>query len=450
MKKIITTVISFFILILQFQPVYAEVCELECNGEGATRTTCNVCKEEAAKEEIKKIQNQIEQKSKNQEEAKALAIEFGDKIDTLNAEIDALIPEIEALQVKIDKLLADIETNTARVEEINKRVLKRMKNAQATMHYNPMLDFLLGSTGFSDFLRRSYGLDAISGKEEEDKDELISIIDQLNKDKEECNEAKYELETKKKDIESKKQEAQLMKTFYDEQVTIINKEIDELMSKEAEQQMILSSLVYDIEDLLAMPRQTGFINAVPAARISAGFPYYPASFGGGVHTGVDYAAPYDSPIYAPADGVIISSVDTCSLDTGNHLGNNCGGVAGKGIAYGGNQIRMITSVNGNVYALIIFHMRQHDVHAEGVVTAGTLIGRVGSSGNSTGAHAHIELIYLGKGESKDIPEYLNKGYSLGFGLSFYSTSSACFSKQGGPCKLDSRSYFGVDPAELTW
>lgn len=450
MRKIVIFVITFFILLAPMQTFYAETCKLECEGEGATRTTCNVCKEEAAKAEIKRIENEIATKSKNQDEAKALAIEYGGRIDALNAEIDALLPEIEELQIRIDQLVADIETNTARVEEINKRVLNRMANAQTTMHYNPMLDFLLGSSGFSDFLRRTYGLEAITGKEDDDKNELIAIINQLNSDKDECDNAKYELESKKKEMESKKQEAQLLKNFYDEQVKTINAEIDALMSQEAEQQMILSSLVYNIEDLLAMPKQTGFVKAVPAASISAGFPYYPASFGGGVHTGVDYAAPYGTPIYAPADGVIISSVNTCSLDTGNHLGNNCGGVTGKGIAYGGNQIRMIVSVNGNVYALIFFHMAQKDVHAEGVVTSGTMIGRVGSSGNSTGCHCHIELIYLGKGENADIPSYLNKGYTLGFNLSFYSTSSICAQKGGAPCKLDSRSYFGADPANLTW
>ena len=445
MKKILVFFTVFFIFFSN--SIFAETCDLECNGEGATRTTCNVCKEEAAKAEIERIENEIAAKSKNQDEAKALAIEYGGKIDALNEEIDALIPEIDALQIRIDQLLADIEINTLRVEEINKRVLNRMTNAQATMHFNPLLDFLLGSTGFSDFLRRTYGLEAITGKEDEDRNELIDIINQLNIDKEECDNAKYELESKKKEMESKKQEALLMKSFYDEQVSIINKEIDELMSKEAEQQMIISSLVYNIEDLLAMPRQTGFVSSVRVGSISAGFPRYPD---GSAHTGVDYAAPYDTPIYAPADGVIISSVNTCSLDTGNHLGNNCGGVTGKGIAYGGNQIRMMVSVNGNIYGLIFFHMRQYDVHEEGVVTVGTMIGRVGSSGNSTGAHCHIELVYLGKGENADIPTYLNKGYNLGFNSSFNSVSSACSQKNSAPCKLDTRSYFGYDPAELSW
>ena len=444
MRKIAILALSFFILLSSGSSIYADSCEEECHGEGATRATCNVCKEKAAKDEIKRIENEIEQKSKNQDEARALAIEYGDKIEQLESEIEALLPEIDALQIRIDELTISIAENSAKVDAINERVIKRMENSQDSMHFNPLLDFLLGSTGFSDFLRRSYGLSAITAKEDDDKNALIDIIEKLNRDKEECDEAKYELESKKKDIEAKRAEADAMKTYYNEQVAVINEEIYALMAQEAEQQMILSSLVYNIEDLLVMPRQTGFIHPVANSRISAYL------YDGRGHIGIDYAAKYDTPILAPADGVIISMVNSCSLDTGNHLGNRCGGEpAGKGMAAGGNQSRMIVSVNGAIYGLIFFHMRQYDVHAEGVVTAGTMIGRVGSSGNSTGAHCHIELFYLGKGEAADIPAYLNKGYTVGFNLP-YSTSSLCTQKGGAPCRLDGSLYFGKDPVTVGW
>ena len=446
MRKVCIILLTF-LLFINHNIVYADSCDEECS-DSSSKSTCNICKEKAAKEEIERIEREIEQKSNNKDEATALAIEYSGKIEVLENEIEALLPEIDALQIRIDELTASIEENNTKVDSINSRVLKRMENSQKTMHFNPLLDFLLGSTGFSDFLRRSYGLNAITGKEEDDRNELIEIIKKLNSDKEECDEAKFQLESKKKDMEAKREEADKMKAYYNERVAIIDQEILDLMDQEAHQQMIISSIVYNIEDLLAMPRQTGFIHPVSSASISAGMPYYPASFGGGVHIGVDYAATYDTPILAPANGVIISSVNTCPLDTGNHLGNRCGGEpAGKGMAAGGNQVRMMVSVNGVIYGLIFFHMRQYDVHAEGVVTAGTMIGRVGSSGNSTGAHCHIELFYLGQGEAEDIPAYLNKGYTVGFNLP-YSSTSLCANGAGTPCRLDGRLHFGQDPVNV--
>ena len=443
MKKIVILTITFFILLfLPANNVYADTCDLECEGPDASRATCNACKEKAAKDEIARINAEISKASQNRETAIALANEYGGKIETLTAEIEALQPEIDALQIKIDELIASIEENTLKVEEINKRVLKRMENAQATMHFNPLLDFLLGSTGFSDFLRRTYGLEAITGKEGQDKNDLIEIINKLNADKEECDNTKYELDAKKKEIESKKEEASLMQSYYNEQRAIIDAEILKLKEESLNQQAILDAIVWQLEDLYAMPRQTGFVHPVANSRISAGL------YDGRGHIGIDYAATYDTPLLAPADGVITNTVNTCSLDTGNHLGNRCPeSPNGQGMSAGGNQIRMIASVNGNVYGFLFFHLRQNGVHAKGVVTAGTQIGLVGSSGNSTGAHCHIEIFYLGPGENTDIAKYLNKGYSIGFNLP-YNTSSLCVNKGGAPCRLDGRLHFGYDPVNV--
>ena len=442
MRKLVILTITFFVFLLNFNTVYAGTCDLVCEGDNVDRAACNACKEKAAKDEIARLNAEIEKASKNRDDALALANEYASKIETLTAEIEALQPEIDALQIRIDELTANIEVNTLKVDEINKRVLKRMENAQATMHFNPLLDFLLGSTGFSDFLRRTYGLEAITGKEGEDKDELIEIINQLNADREECDNAKYELDTKKKEIEAKKDEAVVMQAFYDKQRAEIDVEINKLKEESLNQQAILDAIVWQLEDLYAMPRQTGFIHPVANSRISAGL------YDGRGHIGIDYAAKYDTPLLAPADGVITNMVNTCSLDTGNHLGNRCPeNPNGQGMSAGGNQVRMIVSVNGKVYGLLFFHLRQNGVHAKGVVTAGTQIGLVGSSGNSTGAHCHIELFYLGEGENEDIPKYLNKGYTIGFNLP-YSTSSLCANTSGTPCRLDGSLHFGIDPVSV--
>ena len=240
-----------------------------------------------------------------------------------------------------------------------------------------------------------------------------------------------------------------MRVFYERIVAETYDQIQALLEEEAQHQMVLSSIVYELDELYKMEYQYGMISMVPGSSISAGIPSYPASFGGGMHIGIDYAAGYGTSILAPANGVIISSVNVCENDTGYNLGSRCGYVEGKGMAAGGNQLRMIMSVNGIMFGLIAFHMQYNSVHEEGVVTQGTVIGRVGSSGNSTGAHCHIELFYLGKGEAEDIPAYLDKGYTVGFNLG-YNTSSLCYKKESAPCRLDGRDYFGVSEVDLIW
>jgi murein DD-endopeptidase MepM/ murein hydrolase activator NlpD len=85
------------------------------------------------------------------------------------------------------------------------------------------------------------------------------------------------------------------------------------------------------------------------------------------HTGQDFAAPVGTPVHALADGVIIFA----SYDG----------------AYG-NKIA-IQHAGGLVtwYA----HLSAYEIKLGQKVVAGQLIGRVGSTGNTTGPHLHLEI-----------------------------------------------------------
>ena len=440
-KKAIIVTLTILMCALSFVKssnfIYADSDACDFDSESYNPNACKKQQEE----EIERIEEEIAAAQDDLDAKQALANKYGEQIDELKAQIEELIPQIEELEQRIEELEISIAENEKKVEELKLRILRRMASAQATMHFNPYLDFILGSNGFADMLRRSYGVEAITAKEEADRNELIEILNQLNADKEECMNAKFELDAKKQNLEASKQQAAAMQEYYEEAVAEIYDQIQELLEEEASHQMIISSIAYKIEELLEWDPQDGFIHPVKSASISAGIPYYPSSFGGGMHIGIDYAASYGTNILSPADGVIISSVNACTNDTGYNLGDRCGYVEGKGMAAGGNQIRMIFSVNGYIYGLIAFHMLYDSVHAEGVVPAGTVIGKVGSSGNSTGAHCHIELFYLGEGDPEDIPKYLNKGYTVGFNLS-YNLSSLCDNRGYAPCRLDGRDYFG--------
>ncbi|WP_242658248.1 M23 family metallopeptidase [Klenkia brasiliensis] len=88
---------------------------------------------------------------------------------------------------------------------------------------------------------------------------------------------------------------------------------------------------------------------------------------GQMHWGIDLAAPLGTPIVAAADGVVLR--------------------AGPATGYG-NAI-YIQDADGNVE--IYGHMRYLYVEAGDVVSAGDLIAKVGSEGQSTGPHLHFEI-----------------------------------------------------------
>jgi len=93
------------------------------------------------------------------------------------------------------------------------------------------------------------------------------------------------------------------------------------------------------------------------------------------HEGIDLPAKTGDPVYATGNGVVHST------DIGyRHRG------------YG----RQIVIAHGFGYKTRYAHLSQIDVEPGQRVTRGEQIGRVGSTGASTGPHLHYEVIYMGR------------------------------------------------------
>jgi murein DD-endopeptidase MepM/ murein hydrolase activator NlpD len=86
----------------------------------------------------------------------------------------------------------------------------------------------------------------------------------------------------------------------------------------------------------------------------------------GYHTGVDYAVPEGTDVLAVADGVIEN--------------------ANWGKAYG---TQLVQKVEGGWF--IYAHLSKALVKPGDKVKAGQVIAKSGNTGNSTGAHLHVEL-----------------------------------------------------------
>jgi murein DD-endopeptidase MepM/ murein hydrolase activator NlpD len=110
---------------------------------------------------------------------------------------------------------------------------------------------------------------------------------------------------------------------------------------------------------------------VPGSRISSGFGMrrHPILGYNRMHTGVDFAAPYGTPLKAAGDGVI--------------------SVAGWQGAYG----KVVRIRHKSNYETVYAHMSRIPTTIKpGVaVRQGQVIGFVGSTGRSTGPHAHFEI-----------------------------------------------------------
>lgn len=91
------------------------------------------------------------------------------------------------------------------------------------------------------------------------------------------------------------------------------------------------------------------------------------------HTGIDFGAQCGTPVYAPADGVVQIAGQT-------------------NVVYGGGNVLYISHgvVQGNALMTVFYHNSSVVVSAGQSVKQGQLVAYSGSTGNSTGCHAHFE------------------------------------------------------------
>lgn len=105
-----------------------------------------------------------------------------------------------------------------------------------------------------------------------------------------------------------------------------------------------------------------------------------------MHTGVDLMQPYGGPVLATANGTVT--------------------VAGAEGGYG----NMVEIDHGNGIVTRYAHLSSIDVVAHQKISAGAIVGRVGSTGRATGPHLHYETRI--NGEPVDPTRFLKAGAAL--------------------------------------
>ena len=385
----------------------------------------------SARSNLNDIEKRINDAKNNQEEALALAKEYAEKAASYQTDIDNLKVQIDDLKERIVALEKEISENETKVEELNSRVKDRMVAYQKTMHFNGYLDFILGSKSFSDMLRRIYGIKAVSSKDKADRKEYVEIIAKLNADKEELDAAKEQLDLSYDELVNKQAELIVMREFYEARAEEIEEELEQ-MQEEREQYYQSFDDLKDALKEIGYAVNDGFVAAVHNSYIVETVWHYSGNFLGGTwHTGVDYEASYGEEIHAPAGGVVIRADSSCGY---GYLGSACG----EWIAGGGNQVYLMCEVDGAVYGFMFFHMSEVDVKYGDFVFQDEVIGKVGSSGSSTGPHCHIEMYKLGYGT---LSEFLSMNWNATFSCGRHETlyNNRC-SVSSTPCVCNPEDY----------
>lgn len=338
-------------------------------------------KQQQTQKEMQAAQKKIEQAKKTQKE-------FTQKKQVLDKEITEISGNVNKLNGQISSLQSDIEAKQREInrlsneEAINTDLFKKRMRALYEENSYSYFDIILKSEGLSDFF---YRLDIITQVSNYDQKVISDII--ANKEK--IMSAKAEISNKKNDVlvvksseEKEKQQLAIKNELNKTEIEKLENDIEayraEYEKHEKESQRIQAQIKEIIrKSASSNTKYTGGVMAWPApgyGTISSqfGMRFHPVLKVNKLHTGVDIAAPSGASVVAANDGVVI--------------------ISGFSGAYG----NYISIDHGGGITTLYAHHSSNLVSKGTKVKRGQAIAKVGSTGWSTGAHLHFEVMVNGE------------------------------------------------------
>lgn len=364
------------------------------------------------------------------------AKEQKDLVANLQTQISEKEKSIELIEKNIEELDDKIEAKESEIEAWNDQIETRMKNEQTTIGTNMIIDLIMGSDSLSDMLRRISGVERITEDDQSQIKKLNKLKKELVLQQDEQKRLDKDAKNQKTELESQKQQATELEESYNTLVEQYQKQIAQLEAEKRSAQVDMNSIrdfVISTNFSGSIESVSGFVFPVQGGSKSAGTWAYP---GGGLHLGLDWAAPIGTVVVAPASGVILYAAAPVGSNTG-YLGNWSGYPAG-----GGNTIEMLCNVNGTLYAISFAHLSQNIyVSAGQSVSQGQTIALSGNSGNSSGAHTHVEVYNLGSMSVSDAVARFSSGADFAWGTGWSGTSTSCEAGKAAPCRERPEKFF---------
>lgn len=353
----------------------------------------------AANKKIREAERKAENAAKNAQYAENQKKTYTHKIEDAKLEINTLMKEIDKVAIEKTRKLAEKDAKQeellqtgAQLEEAKKRVTERKELLEMRMRlmytngFVSYMDVLFSAASFTDFLDRFDALQTILDSDrkmvmqlKEDKAAVEKKKADVEKQHAELEAIYQELQLKQADLAKKEAAKEVLIASYNEKVDEFSElmETSELISEE--QEKLLVKLAAEVSKLQAAKKRiknpyTGGKLGMPIQdnyRVSSNFGtrIHPISGKRHTHTGIDFAAPQGTPIYAAESGVVIVS------QTWSGYGN------------------CIIIDHGNGMWTLYGHIRNGGllVDVGDRVAKGDKIAEVGSTGNSTGPHLHFEV-----------------------------------------------------------
>ena len=333
---------------------------------------------------------------KKEQAAKALESELKEKVTVVQSQISVLKGQIAEVQNSIGLKEQEIAVKEQQITEKEAEIadqwgdFKQHMAAMQELRDGGSVAMLSAVNDLYELLTFNEVMQDISIKDTEILDNMKNAKEALESDKLTLESQRSELQSKKADLDAQNSQMRAKQNELNSSVAAAQMSAAEAQQAQKDAQAAIESdeMNYEavkkqIQKMIAAAAAskptlsfTGFICPLKSySRISSeyGWRKNPVTGVNKLHAGTDFAAPGGTPIYAAASGYV------------QVAGWSSGGYGNYVIIYHGKMS------DGNQYSTLYGHMRSVATSAGKYVQQGEVIGYVGSTGNSTGNHLHLEV-----------------------------------------------------------
>lgn len=333
---------------------------------------------------------------KKEQAAKALESELKEKVTVVQSQISVLKGQIAEVQNSIGLKEQEVAAKEQQITEKEAEIadqwgdFKQHMAAMQELRDGGSVAMLSAVNDLYELLTFNEVMQDISIKDTEILDNMKNAKEALESDKLTLESQRSELQSKKADLDAQNSQMRAKQNELNSSVAAAQMSAAEAQQAQKDAQAAIESdeMNYEavkkqIQKMIAAAAAskptlsfTGFICPLKSySRISSeyGWRKNPVTGVNKLHAGTDFAAPGGTPIYAAASGYV------------QVAGWSSGGYGNYVIIYHGKMS------DGNQYSTLYGHMRSVATSAGKYVQQGEIIGYVGSTGNSTGNHLHLEV-----------------------------------------------------------
>lgn len=380
LRRILTTIMAVLLAALMLLPMLTMAIE----GAGAV-TQSEIDKLKQQQQASKNRQQELKDELAGLKEDQAAAQQ---KRNLLQQQLNAIADEIDNIDAQIsyyDGQIAQKEAErveaVAREEEQYELFCQRVRAMEEDGDVT-YWSVLFASESFSDLLSRIADIDQVMEYDN-------AVMDQLVETRRQIEAIKAELEQSKADQEAIRAEKEAVRAEQEKKVAEAKKLLDEINASAEKvnealdaENAAIAKLNADIakkqkemeeerkKNNVVLDTGSGYTWPLPGYyKLTSAFGYriHPITGRPHSHTGIDIPAPYGTSVKAARGGQVITS--------------------GRHSSYG--EYVVIDHGNGN--STLYAHMSSRSVSVGQIVKQGQEVGKVGSTGSSTGNHLHLEI-----------------------------------------------------------